>query len=199
MENGDDSRWEILGQKIPYPTSIYAVIGLGLFCMAVVCIVWIVLYAPPGRTEEVFALFTSLKIDESSFGKPRVQQQDGQLVQFWTPSAETKLDLQSPSSETDEDAWERVEEDKVDAFENDLWIRFHGSGSRQIGPLNGYRRYQVIGHGRTQHKRGWWWVLNVKRDFDTRELASFYFKEWHTEKTLYVELISGETSFERGR
>jgi hypothetical protein len=116
------------------------------------------------------------------------------LVEFWTPSADTQIDLAKAAANgqvSDADAWQKTTEERVDQFENELWSRFHGGIG---GPLHGLRRYQEIGHGQTQRKRGWWWIVNVRRDFDSRELAKFYFDFWKNSRQMYGFEIKGKSA-----
>lgn len=76
----DDCRWEILGQKVAYPQNELAVIGLGLFCLAIVCSIWIFLHEPPGRMEETVPFFSSLKTEKTRSDSPKIEEQGASFI-----------------------------------------------------------------------------------------------------------------------
>src|SRR4029077_2102474 len=146
----------------------------------------------------VLSIVSSKQISKTN-GEPEVREEgpETKLTQFWTPSVDTKTDLANnfaPNQIPQDDSWEILNDDsRVEEFEKELWTRFKRENS---GPLYGLRRYQTAGRGRTLHKRGWWWILTVKRDFDSKELAKFYFAFWNNSKQMYVEEINGKSSYE---
>lgn len=195
--------FEILGQKFCYPKTWHGVLSLFFFLAALVAIVYFIANLEPKKFERVVSMFVAQNIGKDQHGKPVPEEGRGveKLVQFWTPSAVTKDDLPKKNDGTlvdPNEQWEEnTSEQNVDDFEKALWDKFHGQGSAPAGPLSGFRRYEVTGRGRTPHKRGWWWVLTMSSDFDTKELASFYFAHWKGSQSVYIEEINGEAEYRK--
>jgi hypothetical protein len=197
---------EILGQRLVIPTTKSGVIGLlaviaGFVLIAYFVVNGVVAVVTSGKSENIetlMSVFTSKEIAKTG-GQPEVRREivGNKLVQFWTPSAETQIDLAQNSLNghvAEEDSWQKTDEKTVDDFENKLWEQLHENTKNS--PLHGLRRYQETGRGRTHHKRGWWWTLTMDQNFDTRELAKLYFSFWKNSNDVYVEELNSTSKYE---
>ena len=202
-----DPNIEVMGQKLILPSTVHGTVGLfGALAAVVLCVFFIanglVVVATSGNpknVEKMFGSFFSAKNFTKDGGRTDIEEDtnDSKLVQFWSPSAETQEDLarESPTGKLNaDDSWQITTEEHVDDFEKELWNHF--GGGTQKGPLNGLRRYREVGRGHTNHKRGWWWILNMRTDFDSRELAKFYFSYWGKSKAVYVEELNSKARYE---
>jgi hypothetical protein len=174
-----DPNIELMGQKLLLPTSAAGVVGLCGVLAGVVLVVYfsvngiveIMSRGNPKNVQEVAALFVSKQITNTG-GQPEVREENtSKLIQFWSPSSDTKTDVGAVDQISADQSWQVTTEEHVNEFEDALWAHFHASGH---GPLHGLRRYQEVGRGRTQRKRGWWWIMNTDQAFDAKELAKFY-------------------------
>jgi hypothetical protein len=201
-----DPNIEVLGQKLVLPAHVAGIVGLlGIVAGFVVSVFFIMngiveisKHGNPEITRQLGSFFTYTEMRNNNGKAESFPQEDHKLVQFWTPSGDTQIDLVQSSSHSqiaDENRWEVVTEADILKFESQLWNHYHSDATD--GPVHGLRRYQEVGRGLTEHKRGWWWILNVDRSFDSKEFARFYFAEFPGSKHLYIEELNSKTEYEQ--
>lgn len=171
--NGGDNRIEILGQKISYPNTPWGAVSVLIVALAVCLIVYILAVIANPKTLELIAtsvtgrLTTEGKIESSG---------TNYLIQFWTPSAKTQT-----AKPEDLDPWEKIESDeKIVEF---------GKVLRSDQRVQGFRYYEVSGTGKTGLKPGYWWAMNVRRDYQLSDFMQAYRSFWKNDKAIYVEIL----------
>jgi hypothetical protein len=93
-------------------------------------------------------------------------------IQFWTPSAKTKLGKEVKP-------WEIMDDDsRLDEF-----------GDKLISIVAGYRRYEIVGAGRGDRKPGTWWISTNGPGFKLAEFLKLYVEFWHPgDDNTYMEI-----------
>jgi|GEM_PF-4202317 len=165
----------ILGQHISYPTGKIALYGLISIVGGICLLAFISLYlAKPDNLAVVTNIWSSYNVDTAG----NSTQNKNKIIGFWTPSKRTK-EAEGVSN------WEKIldNESVLLEFENNL---------SSNDDVNGYRRYEYYGKGRYQPKWGWWWVINVDKDFDMKDLMAIYKHHFNNDKSIYVEVLSSE-------
>ena len=111
-------------------------------------------------------------------------------IQFWTPSAATQQFLKTSNGGfvPEDQKWQIVSDEKAKKF---------GDYIMDYQLVQGFRRYEVYGKGRSTYKKGWWWAARIEFDFDLSEFARSYSDFWGSNKTLYVEEINPEVQYVR--
>jgi len=111
-------------------------------------------------------------------------------MEFWTPSAKTKFYLGKTDGQFNaKEKWQVLDtDDIVTKFGNTL----HSNKS-----VFGYRRVEVWGQGRTGFKPGWWWTMNVAKDFAVGDLAQSYHDFWKSSQPVLVEVIDNRGSSDK--
>ena len=180
MSNDEHHNLEFLGQKISYPQSLPAVLGVTVIAAAVVCIFYIALVI--GKKENIKAVGAMISKKEYSAEGTLEDSSSVKLVQFWTPSSKTKDYLRGKNGKLDDvQKWEDITEEKVKEF---------GDVLRGLDYVTGYRRYETLGQGRTSFKAGWWWIVTVNPKFDVPNFSKEYAKFWGSKKSLYIEVYT---------
>lgn len=113
-------------------------------------------------------------------------------ISFWSPGEDTQNTwVSTDTGGTEIASWMRVNEEKVVAF--GTYLR------EQLGEknLNGYRRYPVVGHGRTDFKSGWWWTVSVAETVDRNEIIQIFRRYWRTpdQYRMYTEIVMSESGY----
>ncbi len=118
----------------------------------------------------------------------------GRMIQFWTPSKETRRYLRKDErgGVLETEKWMIVEDDSAQEF---------GDVLLQMQHVLGYRWYQVFGHGQDIDKEGLWWVVTVSEKFDTAEIVKAYSDYWYKPKGAFYPsvYIEEQLSGHRGR
>lgn len=193
MADDDRNLIEILGQRIHYPQTWQATIGVTVVTLIVAVttavVVWIVMVrASKERVNEIAGFV--LKISTFSNSGGLEEEHAGEIVQFWSPSVETCPSIQASYGQVRPDQqWQCIASDAPA-------VKFGDAMMQQFDPhLNGYRRWKVSGRGRTALKDGFWWVMNVDDRFDIPTFVRFYSQYWKNEKPVYIEEIRGKQGF----
>jgi len=177
----------LMGQVIEWPANAWgaaAFIALSaVFAFAAYLIFDFAMHAPKDRINDVHRLWTSVRygIDNKALEKP----EGVRKIEFWTPSSKT-----APVDATLEkkDEWERgVTEEKVAEFGEKL-------RALDLG-VTGFRRWEVLGHGRTAPKAGWWWSMTVKSCFEIPRFLAFYREYWGSPDSIYMEITQTDSDY----
>jgi hypothetical protein len=97
------------------------------------------------------------------------------MIEFWTPSAQTKNYAGAKD-------WEKLEDDgRLDEFAEKL-MKEH--------IVKGYRRYDVVGQGsRGPRQAGAWWISSNDSSFDMKAFLLAYYEFWKPgEDNVYMEV-----------
>lgn len=169
---------ELLGQGFRYPKSITGALSVLGTLSAICFIVYSFLNADSEKLEQI-RVWSSMFLGKE--GKP-TQSSGSKQIQFWTPSIKT-----SQSNGKLED-WEMdVTQEQVSEFGDKIY---------ELDEVNGYRRYEVFGHGKSNKKWGWWWVVNVNNSFKPEQLSSVYREFWNnSDQNIYVEILNSSSSY----
>src|SRR5208282_5160800 len=109
-----DPNIELMGQKLLLPTSAAGVVGLCGVLAGVVLVVYfsvngiveIMSRGNPKNVQEVAALFVSKQITNTG-GQPEVRDENtSKLIQFWSPSSDTKTDLGAVDQISADQSWQ---------------------------------------------------------------------------------------------
>jgi hypothetical protein len=172
---------KILGQVVEYPETMHGVVFAVAVCVAIVFVVWIVVHGPAENVRTIAGAFRT--VESPKAGETKDVPGTSRL-EFWTPSAKTVDFLKSKEGLS---AWEaNATEERVKAF---------GELLKAKPGVNGYRRYEVWGHGVTEFKPGWWWVVRVREPFTAEQLIAEYRKFWGTDWPLFVEVLENRASY----
>lgn len=194
--------FEILGWKFSWPANlIQLTAGMSLlFCVfgTIVGLAYLFLHAP---TANLHALSNALGVRgyvATAGGK--LEPQDTYQMGFWTPSAATVTTWQPRDAggrPIDIRPWQELQSD-------DRVVEFGAYLRKQFGPvrLNGYRRYAVAGHGRSNYKEGYWWVVSLSDNVDPDELIRVYREFWlkrqdgsYFDDKIYVEVSAAGVDY----
>lgn len=175
-DSSSNDRIEILGQKISYPNTGWAALSVTVVALSICAIVYMLNYGP--KALEIHSGTFSFSTGQLTQGGNIESTGQNYLIQFWTPSAKTKN-----TKAEDIEPWEKLEnDDKVISFGNTLL-------SEKQKRINGFRRYEVYGAGLGGQKFGYWWVVNVTRDYKLAEFKETYRAFWKNEKNIYIEIL----------
>ena len=189
--------FEILGQTIHYPRSVYEVIPVCALFVAAVLVVYILVV--PGQSRVLDAVLGQRNVIYQN-GVP-IDQQTYQFA-FWTPSAETTVAMEEDVREgrvmAVDLAWQHFsgetmseQRDEAEKRLKEFGVLLRGTGSL----VNGYRRQEVRGHGRTDFKAGWWWTVSVSKEYNVEQFVDLYLNFWKPTKNgqphnrVYVEIL----------
>jgi hypothetical protein len=193
--------FRLLGQVFSYPKGWFQLLGALGFLGAVAFIAY--LFFVRASPDSVIAVARFV----DTFGKNTpggflVKTEGGTVVpeaqetvqfSFWTPSAKTESSWspRDPKASTDFNAdpsrqWMKVDDGRAKDFGDALLKKFGETG------LNGYRRYEIWGQGRTDFKSGWWWTVSVKKYVHLEDLIAVYKEVWKPPASapIYVEVTS---------
>jgi len=160
----------ILGQTINYPKCHWGAISVLIVSTAISLIFYIIfVQAKVENLNKVFEWSAELVTED----KVLKEYSESYIVEFWTPSPESSLNLNVKKWEKD------VTEVKLIEFGEYIKVK--------AGVL-GYRRYLVIGEGEGAIKTGHWWVARVGKAFDKNKFVSKYQKFWKKQKPVYMEI-----------
>lgn len=181
-ENGE-RRFEILGQKFPYPETAYALAGLFVVVLGIFAVLYLVLVV--ANTERLTLVTRAIY----QWNGRRIESpEQSRVVQFWSPSSDTCQYAQKDSvgKVVADDNWLCVSDQKVKDFDEKVI---------QYPEVIGYRRHNVFGHGRTEFKEGLWWTLNVTKKFSIESFVYSYSQFWGNKRDVYVEEIGSRNVF----
>jgi len=185
-DSSENNSFEILGQRIPLPSSVPGVVAWASLCATLVLVTYILaVLMPEPRFEKLVGAFQSHYYNSKG---EVVESPKKKLVSFWTPSEKTLDSIKRYNSRpvNPDETWQDAPPGKLEDFERKLV---------ELG-VPGWRRYPVVGRGRVAKKDGWWWTTTVDSDFNTAELAKMYAGFWNTgDERIYVEEISGSAVF----
>ena len=166
-----ESEIEFLGQKLSYPKTIYgAVFSLGLFILLGFSLYTILVLAK----SENLNIVTEDIIVGGYGGKTDFKRKNIVQHQFWTPSRGTY-------ESQDLSGW--VEDIKDIEKRNAEF----GTLLTKNDSIYGYRRYEIYGQGRSNPKKGMWWVINADKELSTKNVADLYQRFWDTDNSVYIE------------
>lgn len=181
-----DHDFEILGQKFSYPKTGPGALAVIAVVVGIVIVLLVVAHTPTERLQ----LFIAQIYEHNGKPLPEGNLKHAKLVQFWTPSEETQQFLKDSSgSIVDTEKWQEVTPEKVTAFDQQIAAR---------KDVDGYRRYRVMGHGRTKFKAGWWWIMTVRNDFKTEDFVKDYSQFWKNPNTVYIEELVSDPQYVAG-
>lgn len=184
-ESGD---FVILGQVFSYPNSWKGLLALIAICLTIVSSIFVGLVYARGENIALFGAWVGSdthSIDRFVINeKGERKRYDTYQIGFWTPSPETAKTYKSDNS-TPLPLWQsQVDDAKVDDF---------GDKLRSIPMVNGYRRSPVIGHGQTNYKAGYWWVVALDKRVPVEQVIYLYRKHWSLPSSepqnIYVEVL----------
>ena len=184
MEPSERRGIEILGQRLEYPDSPWGAIAVGVLCVLGGFVAWLVVErADPARLKELGYVWRSISVQPDD----DLEVQAGAYrLEFWTPSARTK-DAYNGRDVPEKDKWEILQDEtKVLEF---------GDKLKADARVEGFRRFEEFGHGRTDRKWGWWWIVGVKDDFSVRDLIRLYRGHWGAEDRIYIETIRRRSEY----
>jgi hypothetical protein len=175
----------ILGQTLVYPKTLYGALCVLFLSSAIVSSLYIIFHATPAQIKAFHSLYATVKVDAET--KETVEN-DTLRYEFWTPSSKTKDYVEKHEGEVAQrDKWELdVTEDKV--------IKF-GETLRGTSGVEGYRRVEAWGHGRSRFKPGWWWTMRVNRGYSVEKLAKEYREFWGTTEPMFIEVFDNKGIF----
>lgn len=186
-ESGD---FVILGQVFSYPKTWKGLLAWLVFCLTIAVVILIGLVYARGENIAIFGSWVrGSSIDRFVINErgERVRY-DTYQVAFWTPSPETEKSFR-PGRSTSLPRWQlAVDDKKVDHFGDEL---------RKIPMVNGYRRWAVIGHGQTDYKAGYWWVVALDKNVTVEQVMHVYRDYWtipgsepgSKPENIYVEVL----------
>jgi hypothetical protein len=166
-------RIEILGQTFSYPRTVWGTLSVAIVVAGICAVLWLALHYP----KEVGDITRPFVIGRASNSTSEAEAR--YLIQFWTPSAKTK---ESPNVAD----WEKIDDRRLDDFADALL-----GDNEAKGKVTGYRRYDVIGKGLGGRTAGMWWVITVTNDYQVTDLVKLYHQFWHTDASVYVEVLHG--------
>jgi hypothetical protein len=174
-------RIKVLGQVVEYPETVHGVVFVLAVCIAIVFIVFIVVHGPAENVKTITSAFRT--VESPKAGETKDVPGTSRL-EFWTPSSKTADFLKSKEGDS---AWEaNATEERVKAF---------GELLKGMKGVDGYRRYEVWGHGVSEYKPGWWWVIRVREPFTAERLISEYRAFWKTPWPMFVEVLENKASY----
>jgi hypothetical protein len=174
---------EILGQKMSFPKTIHGAITAVVFSIVITIIVYIALVIAGDTTSSIVnRLVIGKTIDGENLNEDIYQ------IQFWTPSKDTE-----PHVDDSDQQWQRdvIARNNVKKENESFGVKLTSNSK-----VNGYRRHEVYGKGRSDAKSGYWWVLTVNKDYDVSEFVTEYQKYWKTKDAVYVEVSNYNGNYE---
>jgi hypothetical protein len=181
----DDERngVEILGQHFDYPDTSWGAAAAGAVCVLIAWLGWLILNSEPGQIKAVGDAWRSITVSPNDEQKV---EENAYRIEFWTPSSRTK-EAYAGEGVPEHDRWEQLDNDeKVEEF---------GELLKSDSRVQGYRRFEEFGHGRTRGKWGWWWIVGVERSFRVEDLVQKYRDHWGTDDEIYVEVIRRRSEY----
>ncbi len=171
VERSREARVEVMGQVIYYPQTIWGVLSIVSVIIGICVLVWIItVKANPNNIKAINQSFVIARSTSEQTDPIEGRYQ----IQFWTPSVMTK-------QSADIMGWEKIDTDeKLDNFADYLL-----KDSR----VRGYRRYDVIGQGIGNRRKGMWWVLTVDNDYEVVDFVKAYQEFWKSTGSIYVEVL----------
>lgn len=172
---------KVLGQVVEYPETAHGVLAVLTVCVAIVFIVYFVVHGPAENVRTIAGAFRT--VESPKAGETKDVPGTSRL-EFWTPGAKTADYLKSKEGDS---AWEaNASDERVKAF---------GELLKGMKGVDGYRRYEVWGHGVSEFKPGWWWVIRVRDPFTVERLISEYRTYWKTPWPMFVEVLENKASY----
>lgn len=166
-----ESEIEVLGQKLSYPKTVYgAVFSLGLFALLGFSLYTVLVLAK----SENLNIVTEDIIVGGYGGQTDFKRKNIVQYQFWTPSKGTY-------ESKDLSDWVKAIKD-IETRNAEF-----GSLLTQNNSIYGYRRYEIFGQGRSEPKKGMWWVVNADKHITTETIAAIYQSYWNTDSSIYIE------------
>ena len=186
-----DSSPQVRVQMIPYPTSACGVFSLAIVGVTLVCLVYLILGADPenlGHLSRVVQDVTKTQRVAVNSAGEKIDQNTYQIA-FWTPSESTVNLYQAHDVKAPE--WEQSVEKNPNLL-SDFGSRLMALQLNGRPVVNGYRRTEVIGNGRSSLKAGCWWVVSVDRSYQTQNIVNEYRAFWKppADKSIYVEITT---------
>jgi hypothetical protein len=175
---------EILGQRFGYPDTPWGMAAVGLVCLLGGFLAWLILQGTDAdRLRAVGDAWRSITVTPEN---EQVVEKDAYRLEFWTPSARTK---------EAHEGREVLAKDKWEVLVDDSKVLEFGEKLRTTPGVQGFRRFEEFGHGRTQGKWGWWWTVGAEKDFTIDDLVRLYRAHWGTDDRIYVEVIRRRSEY----
>ncbi len=177
---------ELLGQKFAYPNSYPAVFAVLVISASITAIIYIIVVL---ATEERIAQLGNVFLNGFTDADGLTSSQETYSLGFWTPSNETYLywndwiEANPNLSMRADQAWE------FDPNNDQKSIDFGEALTCSGCPSSGYRRYAVLGRGRSSEQPGFWWVATIRNSFEVSDFVQMYSEFWNSTDSIYVEVV----------
>jgi len=175
---------EILGQVFCYPQTIWGTLSVACVVGGVILIAYFfVKYHTTIQTPNVKVGYGLSITSTERIEKAGEATENRYQIQFWTPSAKTKLTKGIAS-------WEKIDTDeRLNEFAKDLLK------DRRV---RGYRRYEVTGEGISPRRQGYWWIMAADNDYSPGDFVKAYHEFWKNDTSVYVEVLrSGNSDYHK--
>jgi hypothetical protein len=176
----------ILGQMLEYPKTGWGFCAVFVVCLTLLLTIYVYLHAPRENVHEFSVMIWHLNSKNEPTPEKKVAR-----YEFWTPSSKTKETVKdNPKAK----AWLKKD------WNYDEKITEFGERLREQPGVEGYRRHEILGEGRTSHPGllpGWWWTVRVTDEFSLKKLSEFYRGFWENPDTIYVETFNADASFQQ--
>ena len=182
-----ESEFVIFGQSFSFPQTWKGVASTLILCVTIVLTVYIVVNTSPDKLDRILSVFTSRVLVDTDGNTKTFQTYQ---IGFWTPGPDTglnaaKQNIQLPDWQTD------VSIEKMNEFGNKLHNAFG---------VNGWRNWEVSGHGTSTVKTGYWWVVAMKESVELEDIAELYREHWGESMSspvgkIYMEIYPGESGY----
>jgi hypothetical protein len=162
----------LLGQVIPL--NAWTAIIVALVCATVLLALWLSLRSGVQLQIQSGTFLYSLDGEKVRRGTEQ------RLLVFWTPSKQTKLDVERNQEKVQPYYDVGDDEGRIKRFADELVRR---------GAL-GYNRFEVTGRGTTPEKRGYLWRVTANAwnpAFTGDAFVKFYSQYWDRKENIYLE------------